>query len=73
MRQEQESFAYYVTKFFTEYLPENRGLSENTVKSYRDSIVLLLKFFQEQLHISPEHICYSNFTSDNMEIGRAHV
>ena len=67
MRQEQESFAYYVTKFFTEYLPENRGLSENTVKSYRDSIVLLLKFFQEQLHISPEHICYSNFTSDNME------
>ncbi len=67
MRQKQESFGYYVTKYFTEYLPEHRGLSENTVKSYRDSMILLLTFFHEQLHISPEHICYSNFTSDNME------
>lgn len=67
MKRKQEQFAYYVTKFFTDHLPKNRALSENTVKSYRDALILLLQFFQEQLHISPARISYSDFTSDNME------
>lgn len=67
MKRKQEQFAYYVTKFFTDHLPKNRALSENTVKSYRDALILLLQFFQEQLHISPDRISYSDFTSDNME------
>ena len=56
MKRKQELFAYYVTKFFTDHLPKNRALSENTVKSYRDALILLLQFFQEQLHISPDRI-----------------
>ena len=67
MKRERNAFAYYVTKFFTNHLPKNRALSENTVKSYRDAIILLLQFFQEQLHIPSDRISYSDFTSDNME------
>jgi integrase/recombinase XerD len=30
--------------YFTDHLPRLRGLSSNTVLSYRDSLVLLLRF-----------------------------
>lgn len=33
--------------FFAEHLPLSRGLSPNTIKSYRDAIVLLLRFLAE--------------------------
>lgn len=67
MKHDRNAFAYYVTKYFTDHLPKNRALSENTVKSYRDAMILLLQFFQEQLHIPSDRIFYSDFTSDNME------
>ena len=67
MKCKQELFAYHVTRYFADYLPKHRALSENTVKSYRDALILLLRFFREQLHIPPDHIKYSDFTSDNME------
>ena len=67
MKRKQEPFAYYVTRYFTDYLPKHRALSENTVRSYRDALILLLQFFQEQLHIPSDRITYSDFTSDNME------
>lgn len=37
--------------FFTEHLPLARGLSPNTVRSYRDAIVLLLRF------LAKHHAC----------------
>jgi integrase/recombinase XerD len=52
--------------YFTDHLPRLRGLSPNTVQSYRDSLVLLLRFLATQrkrqvcdldLHdIEPDHI-----------------
>lgn len=34
-------------QFFAKHLPTSRGLSPNTVRSYRDAIVLLLRFLAE--------------------------
>lgn len=62
-----EHFAYYITKYFTEYLPQHRALSVNTVKSYKDTMILLLQFFQDHLHIKLDRISYTDFTSDNIE------
>jgi site-specific recombinase XerD len=36
-----------VRRFFAEHLPVSKGLSPNTVKSYRDAFVLLLRFLAE--------------------------
>ncbi|MGL6199154.1 MAG: tyrosine-type recombinase/integrase [Lachnospiraceae bacterium] len=36
-----------ISKYFLEFLPKNSGLSENTIKSYRDTFVLYLRFYQE--------------------------
>ncbi len=33
-----------LVRFFQDYLPQRRGLSRNTISSYRDALVLLLQF-----------------------------
>ena len=45
------SLTALVTSFFTTYLPNVMGYSENTVKSYRDTFVLLFNFVDEK------HLC----------------
>lgn len=33
-----KTFQYYVSRFFTAYLSGERGLSSNTISSYRDTL-----------------------------------
>lgn len=42
------SLTALITSFFTAYLPNVVGYSENTIKSYRDTFVLLFKFADEK-------------------------
>lgn len=39
--------ASYLSTFFTTYLPKERGLSENTIKTYKYSFIVLLKYIKE--------------------------
>lgn len=57
-------FAYHLTNFLGKYLPGQQGFSVNTIKSYRDSFSLFLKFCQEELGISPENITIESITSE---------
>lgn len=50
------NFAKYLTEFFTDYLPTQKNSSQNTIKSYRDTFKLLLKFCEETIQVSPEKI-----------------
>jgi site-specific recombinase XerD len=43
------SIARFVQRFFQEYLAAQRGLSPNTVLSYRDSLKLFLRFASQQV------------------------
>ena len=63
----ETSISYYIPRFFTDYIPKQRSLSPNTVKSYRDTVILLLNYFEDQLHLKPEKLTYSDFTSSNIE------
>lgn len=40
-------FAYYLTNFFTKYLPGECGVSTNTVASYRDTFLLFLAYVRD--------------------------
>ena len=42
------SLTYNITMFFTNYLPNTVGYSENTIKSYRDTVVLLFLYAEEE-------------------------
>lgn len=41
-------FAFYLTNFFTKYLPGECGVSPNTVSSYRDTFLLFLAYVRDE-------------------------
>ena len=51
-----KDFSFYVTKFFSEYLPHHKNLSANTISLYRDCFVLFLKFCDEYKNMNPTDI-----------------
>ncbi|MCD7773195.1 MAG: site-specific integrase, partial [Ruminococcus sp.] len=42
-----QSLGYHITKYFAEYLPQVKGLSQNTICSYRDAIVIFLDYLHD--------------------------
>ncbi len=52
-------FSLYLTQFLSDYLPGQKNVSPNTIRSYRDTFKLLLQYFQEQEGIPPEKITMS--------------
>ncbi len=58
---------YLLPKYFTEYIPAQRAYSANTIASYRDTFVLLLTFFRDELNKRPEKLTYEDFTAENIE------
>lgn len=52
-------FAKLLTAYLSGYLPGQRNVSINTIKSYRDTFKLFLTFCREKKEISPEHLTTS--------------
>ena len=69
----KEGFAYFLTKYFSDFLPIQTGASPNTVQSYRDTFVQLLEFYKLQYNISPEKLVYRDFTSERIEAFLSHL
>lgn len=59
-----EDFAYHIRNYLSIYLPRYKGLGENTIISYRDTFVLLMKYFKEIKKISPEKITLEHLTKE---------
>lgn len=64
---QNDSFAYYLSRFFQSYLSGIRNVSENTIHSYRDTFTKLLVFYRDDCGIAPEKISFSVFTKENIE------
>ncbi len=60
-------FAYALSKFLGEYLTAHRGLSENTVASYRDTFSILLRFMEVQAGIRAEKICIADLDQHRVQ------
>lgn len=60
----KQDFAYYISKFLTEYLSGTKNYSINTVRSYRDAFKLLLIYFEEKRSISVHKIKIENITPE---------
>lgn len=61
------NFSDYLLNYLTKYLPLHQGASENTIKSYRDSFTLWLKFCREGLNIHPEKVVMGTLSRTNIE------
>jgi len=56
-------FGRAISQFFQEYLPAQRGMSVNTIYSYRDSILLMLRFFSNDTGRKIEKLKLVDFTA----------
>lgn len=57
-------FAKYLTEFLSIYLPTQKNVSKNTVRSYRDAFKLLITYCQEIKGISSERITLNRLSSE---------
>ena len=48
--------SHYIRLFLVNYLPNERGLSENTILSYRDALKLLLKYCADHLNLKIDEL-----------------
>ncbi len=61
------NLGFYITKFFSEYLPSNLGASINTVKSYRDTFVQFISFFETKYKIKSSKLSFDDITAPSIE------
>lgn len=57
-------FAYSLTAYLSEYLPGQLGFSPNTIKSYRDTFVVFLRFLDSEKSISAKHVTLAVITKE---------
>ena len=61
-----KDFATYVTKYFGEYLPRHRGVSENTLSSYRDAFVQAIEYMGNNHKIPCQKLSINDFTRNRV-------
>lgn len=62
----KDPFAQLLTRFLAEYLPGQRNLSANTIRSYRDTFVLLLRFCRDDCQMPPEQLTLGDLTASRV-------
>lgn len=60
-------FAKALSRYFFEYLPTERGLSKETIQSYRDAISLLLDFCEKKRGIRRDQLEVSDLSRELIE------
>ena len=58
-------FAVHLGKYFTRYLPNERGSSPQTIDSYRYAFILFLEYMETRC-VPPEKMTIKDFTGDNI-------
>ncbi len=66
-------FAYHLSEYLGKYLPGRYGMSVNTVKSYRDTFSLLLRYCREVQKIPVEQITISHLSKELIEGFLSHL
>jgi site-specific recombinase XerD len=59
-------FGKAIERFFREYLPTMRGMSQHTIRSYRDAIVLFLRFVSSRNRRRIEELDLSDVTAERV-------
>ena len=59
-------FAKYLSDFMTIYLISERGFSNNTVKSYRDTFVQFIKYMEDHKRLPVNKLILNDITKENV-------
>lgn len=67
MRKKNSGFITLLEEYFTTYLPYSRGLSINTINSYKQCFLLLLVFMQEKKNKAADEVSFTDFGYDTLQ------
>ena len=59
-------FAKYLSDFFGKYLPGERGLSKNSIMAYRDTFVLLIRYYRDEIGIPVSKLTLDKLTQSSV-------
>jgi integrase/recombinase XerD len=59
-------FSKYLTDFLGKYLPNECGMSPNTIHAYSITFTLLLRFMKQEEQISPDKLYLKDFTRESI-------
>ena len=57
----------YLSDYLTRYLPLQKGVSPNTIKSYRDAFIVFMRYCRDELKIKPEKLTVEQLSRKNTE------
>jgi len=63
----QTDFARTLTCFLSKFLPGERNVSTNTIKSYRDTFKQLLLYMSTECKIKPEYLTFTEINSETIK------
>ena len=61
MNHNNKDFAGFLQSFFEEHLVKECNRSPNTIRSYRDTFIHLIKFMKDERHIAPDRLSFDSF------------
>ena len=62
----QTDFAIFLNKYFTYYLPGDRGVTPTTIDSYRFAFILFLCYMEEELMLSADKVKITDLKRENV-------
>jgi integrase/recombinase XerD len=65
--------AQLIQRFFEDYLPGLRGMSIHTIRNYRDSVILFLRFLSREVRRGIENLEIADLTSTRAEAFLMHL
>lgn len=67
MRKKSSSFILVLEDYITSYLPYSRGLSVNTINSYKQCFLLLFTFMREKKGKDPDEVSFADLGYDTLQ------
>jgi len=62
-----KNFGEYLSEYFLKYAPRQTGYSINTIKSYRDTFTIFLRYLKDNLKIKPEKLTFEKMSKKMIE------
>ncbi|NQT67644.1 MAG: tyrosine-type recombinase/integrase [Actinobacteria bacterium] len=62
-----KDFGEYLSEYFLKYAPRQTGYSINTIKSYRDTFTIFLRYLKDKLKIKPEKLSFEKMSKKMIE------
>jgi len=62
-----KDFGQYLSEYFLKYISRQTGYSINTIKSYRDTFTIFLRYLKGELKIKPEKLSFEKMSKKMIE------